>query len=317
MNDNAPFVRDDVRGFLDFLASMERPELDQQPLAEARAGMVAMAPVIDLPPRDLPVIRDLTCPGPAGDIALRFYDTQANRDAACPLMLFFHGGGFVIGDLDSHHALCTELAAGMDLPVLAVDYRLAPEHPFPAAPEDCEAAARWAAKSPHELGIKISGLIPIGDSAGGNLTIVTTQSLAEKEAMVPVVLQVPLYPMADALEQHASYGEFGEGFFLSARAMDFFGDAYRGDAQDRRTYPILGRHEGTPPTVVMTAGLDPLRDSGRNYAAHLVQAGTDVIYLEMRGSIHGWVNMRKAIPSTGNDLADIFAAMKLMLARHG
>ncbi|MGZ5792873.1 MAG: alpha/beta hydrolase, partial [Croceibacterium sp.] len=282
MNDNAPFVRDDVRGFLDFLASMERPELDQQPLAEARAGMVAMAPVIDLPPRELPVIRDLTCPGPAGDIPLRFYDTRTDRDAACPLMLFFHGGGFVIGNLDSHHALCTELAAGMDLPVLAVDYRLAPEHPFPAAPEDCEAAARWAAKSPHELGIKVSGLIPIGDSAGGNLTIVTTQSLAEKEAMVPVVLQVPLYPMADALEQHASYGEFGEGFFLSARAMDFFGDAYRGDAKDRRTYPILGRHEGTPPTVVMTAGLDPLRDSGRNYAAHLIQAGTDVIYLEMR-----------------------------------
>ncbi|HSQ96277.1 MAG TPA: alpha/beta hydrolase [Croceibacterium sp.] len=317
MNDNSPFVRDDVRGFLDFLASMERPELDQQPLAEARAGMVAMAPVIDLPPRELPVIRDLTCPGPAGDIPLRFYDTRTDRDAACPLMLFFHGGGFVIGNLDSHHALCTELAAGMDLPVLAVDYRLAPEHPFPAAPEDCEAAARWAAKSPHELGIKVSGLIPIGDSAGGNLTIVTTQSLAEKEAMVPVVLQVPLYPMADALEQHASYSEFGEGFFLSARAMDFFGDAYRGDAQDRRTYPILGRHEGTPPTVVMTAGLDPLRDSGRNYAAHLIHAGTDVIYLEMRGSIHGWVNMRKAIPSTGKDLADIIAAMKLMLARHG
>lgn len=317
MNDNGHFVREDVRGFLDFLASMERPELDQQPLAEARAGMVAMAPVIDLPPVDLPVIRDLTCPGPAGDIPLRFYDTRTDRDTACPLILFFHGGGFVIGDLDSHHALCTELAAGMDLPVLAVDYRLAPEHPFPAAPEDCEAAARWAAKSPHELGIKVSGLIPIGDSAGGNLTIVTTQSLAEKEAMVPVVLQVPLYPMADALEQHASYGEFGEGFFLSARAMDFFGDAYRGDAQDRRTYPILGRHEGTPPTVVMTAGLDPLRDSGRNYAAHLIQAGTDVIYIEMRGSIHGWVNMRKAIPSTGKDLADIIAAMKLMLARHG
>jgi acetyl esterase len=99
--------------------------------------------------------------------------------------------------------------------------------------------------------------------------------------------------------------------------MEFFGDAYRGDAGDRRTYPILGRHKGTPPTVVMTAGLDPLRDSGRTYAAHLVAAGTDVVYLEMRGSIHGWVNMRKALPSTAKDLADIIAAMKLMLARHG
>jgi acetyl esterase len=315
MNDAGQFVRDDVRGFLKFLASMDRPELDEQPLEEARAGMIAMAPVIDLPPVDLPVIRDLTCPGPAGDIPLRFYDSRDHRDAACPLMLFFHGGGFVVGNLESHHALCTELAKGMDLPVLAVDYRLAPENPFPAAPDDCEAAARWAAKSPHELGIKVSGLIPIGDSAGGNLAIVTTQSLMEKEAMVPVVLQVPLYPKADALEHHQSYTLFAEGFFLSARAMEFFGDAYRGDAGDRRTYPILGRHEGTPPTVVMTAGLDPLRDSGRTYAAHLVEAGTDVAYLEMRGSIHGWVNMRKAIPSTAKDLADIIAAMKLMLAR--
>jgi acetyl esterase len=274
-----------------------------------------MAPVIDLPPLDLPVIRNLTCPGPAGDIPLRLYDTREQRDTACPLMLFFHGGGFVVGNLESHHALCTELAAGMDLPVLAVDYRLAPENPFPAAPDDCETAARWAAKSPHELGIKVSGLIPIGDSAGGNLTIVTTQSLAEKEAMVPVVLQVPLYPLADPLTQHQSYRDFGEGFFLSARAMEFFDEAYRPDPEDRRTYPILGRHEGTPPTVVMTAGLDPLRDSGRTYAAHLIAAGTDVTYLEMRGSIHGWVNMRKAIPSTAKDLADVIAAMKLMLER--
>lgn len=317
MNDAGHFVREDVRQFLDFLASMDRPELDQQPLEEARAGMIAMAPMIDLPPRELPVIRDLSCPGPAGDIPLRFYDSRDSRDAACPLMLFFHGGGFVVGNLDSHHALCTELAARMDLPVLAVDYRLAPENPFPAAPDDCEAAARWAAKSPHELGIKVSGLIPIGDSAGGNLTIVTTQSLAEDAAMVPVVLQVPLYPMADELEQHPSYRIFSEGFFLSARAMDFFGGAYKGDAGDRRTYPMLGRHEGMPPTVVMTAGLDPLRDSGRTYAAHLIQAGADVIYLEMRGSIHGWVNMRKAIPSTEKDLSDIVTAMKLMLARHG
>jgi acetyl esterase len=317
LSDTDHFVRDDVRGFLDYLASLDRPELDEQPLEEARAGMIAMAPVIDLPPLDLPVIRDLTCPGPAGDIPLRFYDTRTTRDAACPLMLFFHGGGFVVGNLESHHALCTELAAGMDLPVLAVDYRLAPEHPFPAAPDDCEAAARWAAKSPHELGIKVSGLIPIGDSAGGNLTIVTTQSLAEKEAMVPVVLQVPLYPLASQLDQHDSFREFGEGFFLSARGIDFFDQAYRADPSDRRAYPILGRHEGTPPTVVMTAGLDPLRDSGRTYAAHLVEAGTDVVYLEMRGSIHGWVNMRKALPSTGKDLADILAAMKLMLERHG
>jgi len=316
MNDAGLFIRDDVRGFLEFLASIDRPELDEQPLAEARAGMVAMGPMVELPPRDLAVIRDLTCPGPAGDIPLRLYDSRATRDAACPLLMFFHGGGFVIGDLDTHHALCTELAAELDLPVLAVDYRLAPENPFPAAPDDCEAASRWAAKSPHELGFKVSGLIPIGDSAGGNLAIVTTQSLAEKEAMVPVVLQVPIYPVADEPGGHESFRHFAEGFLLSARAMEFFTLSYAPDPNDRRNHPILGRHHGTPPTVVVTAGLDPLRDSGRNYAAHLVQAGVDVAFLEMRGSIHGFVQLRKAIPSAQLDLHSVIAAMKLMLERH-
>ena len=317
MNDTGHFVRDDVRGLLEMMEAMDRPDFSEQPIAEARAGMLAMAPMIDLPARELPLIRDLTCPGPAGDIRLRLYDSRAHRDAACPLMLYMHGGGFVFGDLDTHHGLCTELAVGMDLPVLAVDYRLAPENPFPAAPEDCEAAARWAAKSPHELGIKVTGLIPIGDSAGGNLAIVTTQSLAEEEAMVPVVLQVPIYPLADPLAPHPSYRDFAEGYFLSVQAIEFFDQAYGGDHADRRTYPILGRHEGTPPTVVVTAGLDPLRDSGRNYAAHLIQAGTDVLYLEMRGSIHGWVNMRKAIPSAQADLHAVLSAMKTMLERHG
>ena len=184
MSETGHFVRDDVRAFLDYLASLDRPQLDEQPLEEARMGMIALAPVIDLPPLDLPVIRDLTCPGPAGDISLRLYDTREHRDAACPLMLFFHGGGFVVGNLESHHALCTELAAGMDLPVLAVDYRLAPEHPFPAAPDDCEAAARWAAKSPHELGFKVRGLIPIGDSATAHAA---AQRLEDAGFYVPAI----------------------------------------------------------------------------------------------------------------------------------
>ncbi|WP_126172638.1 alpha/beta hydrolase [Altericroceibacterium xinjiangense] len=316
MTDTEPYVRDDVRALLDLLGSLQRPELDEVPIEQVRQSMSAMQTMVERPARDLPVIRDLSCPGPAGDIPLRLYDAQAERREAGPLLLFLHGGGFVAGDLESHHALCTELAAELDLPLLAVDYRLAPEHPFPAAPEDAEAAARWAAKSPHELSLKVSGLIPIGDSAGGNLAIVTTQALVRDPAMAPVVLQVPIYPLTDDITRHPSYRDFAEGFLLSSRAMAFFTASYAPVPQDPRNHPILARHEGTPPTVVATASLDPLRDSGRAYAARLVEAGVDVIYLEMRGSIHGFANLRKAIPSAQKDLHAIISATKLLLERH-
>merc|ERR1711893_529439 len=139
--------------------------------------MRAMGALAEAEPRAMAVQNDLTCPGPAGPIPLRFYDPRAEREPG-PCVLFFHGGGFVIGDLEVYDALCTEIAHHLDLPVVSVDYRLAPEHPFPAAPDDCEAAARWIASSPAELDREITGLVITGDSAGGNLTIVTTNQLA-------------------------------------------------------------------------------------------------------------------------------------------
>ncbi|MGX7952347.1 alpha/beta hydrolase [Tsuneonella sp. HG249] len=310
------YVREDVRGFLDMLKAMGGPELDEVPLEQARASYTAMAQLAEIEPRELAVVRDLTCPGPDGEIPLRLYDAREHREPG-PAVMFFHGGGFVIGDLETHNAFCTELAAGLEMPVIAVHYRLAPEAPFPAAPDDCEAATRWVAGSPAELGFQVTGLVITGDSAGGNLTIVTTQALTDKPAAVPVLMQAPIYPVASAVEETGSYKSFGEGFLLTARTMEFFSSSYAADPEDKRNYPILHEDHGkTPPTVLITAGLDPLRDSGREYAAHLIQSGVDVTYIEARGNIHGFITVRRAVPSAQKDVAALIEAIKLMLERH-
>lgn len=310
----AHFVRPDVKVFLDFLNSTNAPPMHEMGLDMARASYTAMGAIAEQPPRALAIIRDLACPGPAGDIALRLYDARESRDAG-PAVVFMHGGGFVIGDLESHHSLCTEIAAELDLPVIAVDYRLAPEHPFPAAPDDCEAAARWIAANSAQLGREITGLIPMGDSAGGNLTIVVTQALCDAPAAVPVVLQVPIYPLSDDKPDHRSFLDFAEGFLLTAQTMGWFAESYGAVIGDKRAYPLYGDHTKTPPTVLVTAGLDPIRDSGRIYGAELVRAGAEVVFLEMKGTIHGFTQLRKALPSAQQDMQSIFAAVRLLLER--
>ena len=313
MQDTEFFVREDVRAFLAMLEQAGGASLDEVSLEEARAAYMALHQMADAPARDLAVVEDLACPGPAGEIPLRLYDTQENRDPG-PVIVFYHGGGFVIGDLDTHNALCTEIAAQMDLPVVAVDYRLAPEHPFPAAIEDCIAATRWIAGSPAALGRTATGVIPIGDSAGGNATIVVSQALAQDPAEVPVVLQVPIFPLASDTAQSISIEAFAEGFVLTKAAIAFFEAAYKPDKSDPRAMPILGRHDNTPPTVLVTASLDPIRDSGRDYAAALAKAGIDHVYLEVAGGTHSFTNLRQAVPSYQRELDNVIQAMKLMLA---
>lgn len=310
----APYVRPDVRAFLDFMASVPGPTMAEMGPEGARASYVQMGVLAESEPRELAVIKDLACPGPAGEIPLRFYDARESREPG-PAVMFFHGGGFVIGDLDSHHSLCTEIAAELDLPVIAVHYRLAPEHPFPAAPDDCEAASRWVATSPEALGRSITGLIPMGDSAGGNLTIVVTQALAAEPAAVPVVLQVPIYPLSDDKPDHASFQQFADGFVLTAETMNWFSDAYQAEPGHPRAYPIYGNHADTPPTVLVTASLDPIRDSGRVYGAELIRAGAEVVFLEMKGTTHAFAQLRKAFPSANGDMQRIFAAVRLLLGR--
>ena len=176
------------------------------------------------------------------------------------------------------------------------------------------AAARWAAASPAELGRQATGLVPCGDSAGGNLAIVVTLALRDEPAAAPVLAQWPIYPAADPAKRYPSYDAFADGYLLSRDSMEWFDECYRADKRDWRNSPLVKDQAGMPPTLVTTAGLDPIRDQGRVYAAALAKAGVDTIYLEARGTIHGFMNLRKAIPSTDQDIARSVAALKLLLA---
>jgi len=312
-----PYVRPDVRQFLDFLNALPGPKSHEAGPAEARVMMQRSRHVADAPTGELAVIRDLSCTGPAGAIPLRLYDARAERGPG-PLMLFLHGGGFVLGDLDTHEPFCAEMARRLDMPVLAVGYRLAPEHPFPAGAEDCIAAARWAAGSPEALGRAITGLVPCGDSAGGNFAIVVSLALRDEPAAVPVLAQWPIYPAADpAKGGYPSFTDFGEGYLLTRDGMRWFDDCYAADARDWRYSPMVKSQKAMPPTLVVTASLDPIRDQGRAYAAACIEAGVDTVYLEAEGNIHGFVNLRKAIPSSEQDIARCVEALKLLLDQRG
>lgn len=308
-----PFVRPDVRMFLNYLENLPGPKMHEVGPAEAREMMRAAVHVGDLEVGDLAVIRDLSFPGPAGEVPLRLYDAREDRGAG-PLLLFLHGGGFVIGDLDTHGPFCAELARAMDLPVLSVDYRLAPEHPWPAGVEDSIAAARWAAQSPEALGREVTGLIPCGDSAGGNFAIVVSLALRDDPAAVPVLAQWPIYPAADPAEGYPSFTDFAEGYFLTRDGMHWFDRCYCPDPKDWRYSPMVKSQAGMPPTLVTTASLDPIRDQGRAYAAACAEAGVPVIFLEAKGNIHGFINLRKAIPSSADDVRRSLDALKLLLA---
>lgn len=307
------YVRPEVRTFLAYVNALPGQKAYELPLADARNLLHASRHVADAPVGELAVIRDLAMDGPGGPLRLRLYDAREAREPG-PLMIFFHGGGFVLGDLDTHEPFCAEIARQMDLPVVAVDYRLAPEHPWPAGAEDAIAAARWLAGSPEPLGRQVTGLVLFGDSAGGNFTIVTALALRDEPAAVPVLAQWPIYPAADPGKAYPSYEDFCEDYLLSRGSMDWFEECYRADARDWRYSPLRKDQAGLPPTLVLTAGLDPIRDQGRAYAAACAEAGVETVFIEARGNIHGFVCLRRALPSSNGDIARCVAALKLLLA---
>jgi acetyl esterase len=302
------YVRPDVAVFLNFLNNVPGPKMHEVTPDEARTQMRMMGHVAELPVGELAVIRDLEIPGPAGTIPARLYDPRETRSAGS-VMVFYHGGGFVIGDLETHGPYCAEAARQLDMPVISIDYRLAPEHPFPAAPEDCEAATRWVAEN-----IPCTGLILSGDSAGGNLTVVTAMALRDAPAAVPVIAQNPIYPFVSLSEDWDSMRDFSQGFLLTAEGMAWFGDAYASDPEDYRAAPLSHSHHGMPPSVVMTATLDPLHDQGVAYVEALKAAGVTVHHVEAEGNIHGFINLRKITPSSREDITRNLDALKEVLA---
>ena len=311
------YVRPDVQAYLDMLKANPRPKFSDELMAMMRAippeQMRMMLEMVERPVGELAEIHDLTMPGPAGDIALRLFDPRATRGPG-PVVVFYHGGGYVTGSIDTHASLSAEIARQLDLPVVSIDYRLAPDHPFPAAPEDAEAAARWIAANGAAFGREFTGLVLCGDSAGGNLTIVTALRLRDNPAALPVIMQIPIYPLVDMTQDLESRRLFSNGYGLDADDMAYFTRAYAADPTDHRKSPYLADQAGMPPTLVISAGLDPLRDQGRIYAAKAALAGVSVTYRELPGTVHGFCNFRKAIPSAHEDLLGIMGLARAMLA---
>ncbi|MCJ2187311.1 alpha/beta hydrolase [Novosphingobium beihaiensis] len=312
---DAPYVRPDVAAYLKAFYAAPRPPFSREMVMkihqmppEALAAMSRQ----DLPVGEMAVVKDVTMPGPGGPMALRLFDTRAAR-APGPVVVFYHGGGYVLGSIDSHAGIAAEIARQLDLPVVSVEYRLAPENPFPAAVDDGEAAARWIAANGKAFGRMFTGLILSGDSAGGNLTLVTAAALRDKPAALPLVMQIPIYPAADFSRKYPSDKAFAEGYMLDEKSMGNFDALYAADPQSLRASPLLGDLHGLPPTVLVTASLDPLRDQGRAYAAKLIEAGVPTAYYEGKGLIHGFTTFRKAIPSAQDDTVAFLRIARTML----
>ncbi|PLK25781.1 alpha/beta hydrolase [Novosphingobium sp. TH158] len=307
------FVRPDVRAFLDMMKANPRPPMSDELVAMMRALPPGAIPSLDVEVGELSTIRDLEMPGPGGNLPLRLFDVRAEREAG-PVVVYYHGGGFAAGSIDSHAAVCADMSRALDLPVVSVEYRLAPENPWPAAPDDAEAAARWVAENGKAFGREAAALVLAGDSAGGNLAAVTAIALRDRPAAVPVQFQLLIYPVTDSHQRHPSRDTFAEGFFLSGSDMAYFDKAYAADNAHWRASPARGDLTGLPPALVVTAGLDPLRDEGREYARLLETAGVAVQLMEADGTIHGFCSYRQHIPSARDDYSQALELANAMLA---
>lgn len=259
-------------------------------------------------------VEDTTIPGPAGPLPVRIY--RPSTEGTRPTIVFFHGGGWVICDLDTHDGTCRNLAADADAVVVSVDYRLAPEHRFPAAADDCYAATEWAAAHLAELGGAEGRLVVAGDSAGGNLAAAVT--LMARDRKGPAIgFQLLIYPVVGTpWDGRPSYTDNAEGYFLTSRAMEWFTLHYTGSAEAaEHPYAAPSRatdFSGLPPAHVITAEFDPLRDEGEAYAASLNAAGVPTTVVRYDGMIHGFYGMT-AVLTQGRD-AQLDAAARVRAA---
>jgi len=308
------YCRQDVRDFLDMVNAAPGPSLEQGTPERAREMASQAISFGELPVGKIAVMRDLEIPAADGrQIAARLFDARSER-AAGPLVLFFHGGGFVLGDIAAYTPACAEIARTLDLPVLSVEYSLAPERPWPCAPDDCETVARWAAASPAALGRGVDSLVTIGDSAGGGLAIVTSIALRDAPADVPVIAQCAIYPAVDLSKTYPSVELLASGYLLTAPMLQWYNLLYAAQRDHWRASPILADHAGLPPTLILGASLDPLIDQARAYAAASVLAGVPTVYREAAGNIHGFLNLRRAIPSSVGDVDGLLVALNAMIA---
>ncbi len=284
----------EARALLEMMDAQGAPPLETQDPVEARAVRLEPMKMLGGEPVALGRVEDLSIPGPHGDIPLRIYATQSG--GLRPALVYFHGGGFVFGNLDTHDAVCRAIAKESDAVVISVDYRLAPEHKFPAAVDDAHAATVWVASNAERLGIDARSIAVGGDSAGGNLA--TVVAMRCRDAGGPALAaQVLLYPVTNSSSfDTASHRDFGDAYFLTRPAMQWFTGHYLASPDQKRdpeVSPLLAPNlSGLPPALVITAEFDPLRDEGEAYAHRLQQAGVPVTISRYPGMIHGFVSMR-------------------------
>jgi acetyl esterase len=304
----------EARILLEMMDAQAAPPLESLDPVEARASRLEPMKMLGGQPEALGRVEDRSIPGPGGDLPVRIYASEAG--GLRPALVYFHGGGFVFGNLDTHDAVCRALAKESDAVVISVDYRLAPENKFPAAVEDSHAATLWVAANAAGLGIDARRIAVGGDSAGGNLAAVV--AIRCRDAGGPALaLQVLLYPVTDfSTFETASHRELAEGYFLNRAGMDWFSAQYlasENQKRDAEVSPLLARDlNGLPEALVITAEFDPLRDEGEAYAQRLRQAGVPVAMTRYPGMIHGFVSMRGVLSGGREAIREAGEAIRSM-----
>jgi acetyl esterase len=303
-----------VRAVLDLVAKSGRPAYNTLSPKDARQLFRETRPASTPTPPEIGAVNDLLAEGPHGPIPVRVYrPVGAKAGDALPALVYFHGGGWVIGDIETHDVLCRQLTAEAGIEVVSVDYRLAPEYKFPAAVDDAWAATKWVVANAGQLGADPGRIAVGGDSAGGNLAAAV--AILAREAGGPAIaLQVLLYPVTDAGTETGSYRECGEGYLLTLDGMRWFFDHYLkspAEASDWRVSPLRApSHAGLPPALIVTAGFDPLRDEGEAYAQKLREAGVTVDYICYGGMIHGFMPMGRLIQAGNRAVSHVAASLR-------
>jgi acetyl esterase len=295
-----------------------RPPYETVSPAEARELYLKGRVVSNPEPPELASVEPLTIPSSAGTIPARIYTPTRLRKAngLAPGLVFFHGGGWVIGDLDSHDVVCRKLADEGELMVVSVDYRLAPEHKFPAAVDDAIASTKWIAEHAKQFGIDTSRLMVGGDSAGGNLAAVV--AISARDGNGPDIAgQLLIYPAIDFAMTHPSHREPETSILLTHSVIRWFRDHYlngAADVHDWRASPArAGTLIGLPPAYVLTAGADPLRDEGDEYARRLKEAGVAVTHRTFPGQFHGFFTMGKLLQQANVAAGEIGVWLKALI----
>jgi len=309
-----------TRGLLDKIAAAGIPPMNELGPEAARQAMLD-GRVNDVDPPPVAEVSDQTINGPGGGIALRIYRPRAASAGQLGALLYFHGGGFVIGDLDTHDILCRQLCAGGGVIVIAVDYRLAPEHPYPAAVDDALAAFSWLCEHAADIGADPQRLAVCGDSAGGTLAAIVARHA--RDVGTHLRAQLLLYPVTDLAGSYPSHEEHSHTYPIPTQVLDWFWSAYLGvdwknDSALRRdpnVSPLHGqRFDELAPAFVLTAGLDPLRDEGDAYAKRLAAAGVETTQLCAMGTVHGFLRLGRLLPATGDAIAATAGYLRTRLA---